>query len=110
MCTRANDACVEQYSQTNNCAQVKGAAKLMVTVVATQELQAGEILLRRFKAEVARDKPRRGNSNNRYLLGRCLENCVATHGILLTLVFFVPLGLAPIILAPIPKSHHSAIT
>ena len=69
---RANDVCVEQYSQTINCAQVKGAAKVMVTVVATQELEAGAVLMR-FKAEVAQDKPRRGNSNNRYILGRCLE-------------------------------------
>ena len=48
-------------------AQVKGAAKIMVTVVATQELKAGDEL-RRFKAESAQDEPRRGNNNNRYIV------------------------------------------
>ena len=42
-------------------AQVKGAAKIMVTVVAIQELKSGD-LLRRFKAEAAQDEPRRGNN------------------------------------------------
>ena len=55
----ANNAFVQQYSQ------VKGAAKIMVTVVTTQELKAGN-LLRRFKAEAAEDEPRRGNNNNQY--------------------------------------------
>ena len=41
--------------------QVKGAAKMMVTVVATQELAAGDVL-RRFGAETAQDEPRRGNN------------------------------------------------
>ena len=54
MRTRANDACVEQYSQRINCAQVKGSAKIMVTVVATQELKAEDFLLR-FKAEASQD-------------------------------------------------------
>ena len=45
--------------------QVKGAAKMMVTVVATQELEAGDVL-RRFKAEAAQHEPRRGKNNNRY--------------------------------------------
>ena len=48
-------------------AQVKGAAKKMVTVVATRELEAGDVL-RRFKAETDQDEPRRGNNNNRYVL------------------------------------------
>ena len=43
-----------------------GAAKMMVTVVATQELKAGEFLVR-FKAEASQDEPRRGNNNNRYV-------------------------------------------
>ena len=47
-------------------AQVMGAAKIMVTVVATQELKAGDVL-RRFRAEAAPDEPRRGNNNNRYI-------------------------------------------
>ena len=34
--------------------QVKGAAKIMVTVVATQELKPGDVL-RRFKADAFRD-------------------------------------------------------
>ena len=50
-------------------AQVKDrattAANIMVTVVATQELEAGAVL-RRFKAEASQDDPRRGNNNNRY--------------------------------------------
>ena len=57
-------------------AQVKGAAKMMVTVVATQELGAGD-MLRRFGAETAQDEPRRGNNNNnrysRCSSARCLE-------------------------------------
>ena len=48
-------------------AQVKGAAKLMVTVVATQDLEAGDVL-RRFKSEAAHDEPHGGNNNNRYAL------------------------------------------
>ena len=48
-------------------AQVKGAAKIIVTVVATQELEAGAVL-RRFKAEAAQDEPHGGNNNNRYVL------------------------------------------
>ena len=39
----------------------------MVTVVTTQELEAGDVL-RRFKAEAAQDEPRRGNNNNRYIV------------------------------------------
>ena len=46
--------------------QVKGAAKMMVTVVATQELEAGDVL-RRFKAEAAKDEPHGGSFNNRYI-------------------------------------------
>ena len=42
-------------------AQVKGSAKIMVTVVATRELEPGAVL-RRFKAESAQDEPRRGNN------------------------------------------------
>ena len=37
---------------------------MMVTVVATQDLEAGDVL-RRFGAETAPDEPRRGNNNNR---------------------------------------------
>ena len=37
---------------------------MMVTVVATQELKAGDVL-RRFGPETAPDEPRRGNSNIR---------------------------------------------
>ena len=47
---RANDACVGQY-QT---AQVEGSTKIMVTVVATQDLKASDVLLR-FKAEASQD-------------------------------------------------------
>ena len=42
-------------------AQVKGSAKIMVTVVATQKLEPGHVL-RRFKEEAAQDEPRRGNN------------------------------------------------
>ena len=47
--------------------QVKGAAKMMVAVVATQELEPGDVL-RRFEAETAQDDPLRGNNNNRYIV------------------------------------------
>ena len=43
-----------------------GAANMMVTVVATQELKAGDVL-RRFRAEATQDERRRGNNNNRLL-------------------------------------------
>jgi hypothetical protein len=39
----------------------------MVTVVATQELEAGDAL-RRFKAEAAQDEPRRGKNYNGYIV------------------------------------------
>ena len=39
----------------------------MVTVVATQALEAGDAL-RRFKAEAAPDEPHGDNHNNRYVL------------------------------------------
>ena len=42
---------------------------MMVTVVATQELGAGDVL-RRFGAETVQDEPRRGNNNNRCLVVR----------------------------------------
>ena len=44
--------------------QVKGSAKMMVTVVATQDLGAGDVL-RRFRVETDPDEPRRGNNNDR---------------------------------------------
>ena len=47
--------------------QVKGAAKMMVTVVATQELEAGDVL-RRFGPETAQDESRRGNNNHRLVV------------------------------------------
>ena len=49
--------------------QVKGSAKIMVTVVATQDLEAGDVL-RRFGAETAQDEPRRGNNDNRCIVLR----------------------------------------
>ena len=88
-------------------AQVKGAAKLMVTVVAIQDLEAGDVL-RRFKAEAAQDEPRHGNDNN-----RCIGTCVSLHMVFFSLWYFsfFPLKLGTKqILAPIPKSHHSAKT
>ena len=41
----------------------------MVTVVATQELEAGDVL-RRFGAETEPDEPRRGKNNNRCIVVR----------------------------------------
>ena len=41
----------------------------MVTVVATQELEAGDVL-RRFGVETAQDDPLRGNNNNRCIVLR----------------------------------------
>ena len=60
---RANDACTAQHSQRVVCAQIKSAAKIMVTVVATQALKPGDEL-RRFKAKAAHGAPRRGNDKN----------------------------------------------
>ena len=54
---RATDVCVVQYLTCT--AQVDGSTKILVTVVATQELEAGDVL-RRFKAEVPQNKRRRG--------------------------------------------------
>ena len=45
-------------------AQVNGSTKILITVVASQELEVGDVL-RRFKAEVSQDEPRRGNNANR---------------------------------------------
>ena len=53
---------VQSNIHRESTAKVKGAAKTMVTVVATQELKSGN-LLRRFKAEAAQDEPRRGDNN-----------------------------------------------
>ena len=49
-------------------AQVNGSTKILVTVVASQELEAGDVL-RRFKAEVSQDEPLRGNNTDRFILG-----------------------------------------
>ena len=64
----------------------------MVTVVATQELEAGDILWR-FGAETAQDDLLRGNNNNRCIVVRLvvvgiwrLSPIVAAHGILFTCV------------------------
>ena len=46
--------------------QVKGSAKILVTVVTTKVLEAGDVL-RRFKAEAAQHEPRGGNDNNQYI-------------------------------------------
>ena len=59
---RANDDCVQQH-HIESTVQVKGSANILVTVVTTQELEAGDELWR-FKAESAQDDPRRGNINN----------------------------------------------
>ena len=61
-CVHARMILLESYRELT--AQGKGAAQLMVTVVATQELESGDVL-RRFKAEAAQDEFRRGNDNNR---------------------------------------------
>ena len=52
-------------------AQVKGSATKMVTVVATQELSAGDFLLR-FKAEASQDDKHGGRV---YWLSVGFENC-----------------------------------
>ena len=48
---------------------MRGAAKLMFTVVATQELEAGDVLWR-FGAETAQDDPLRGNKYKRCIVLR----------------------------------------
>ena len=65
----------------------------MVAVVATQELEPGDVL-RRFKEEAARDEPRHGNSNNRYRSSARRLEIVAAQGIILAcvlVIFFVSL-------------------
>ena len=55
--------------------QVDGSSRILVTVVASQELEVGDVL-RRFKAEVSQDEPRRGNNTYRYTRSTsalCLE-------------------------------------
>ena len=54
---------VYSNNHSEKTAQVKGAAKMMVTVVTTQNLEAGDVL-RRFGPETAQDESRRGNNNN----------------------------------------------
>ena len=45
--------------------QVKSAAKMMVTVVTTQALEAGDVLRRfQFGAKAAQDETHPGNNNN----------------------------------------------
>ena len=56
---------------TGQNAQFAGAAKMMVTVVAIEELEAGDVL-RRFGAEAARDTPRSGKNDNQCILARLL--------------------------------------
>ena len=46
--------------------QVKGSAKILVTVVTTKVLEAGDVLWR-FKAEDAQHEPHDGNDNNQYI-------------------------------------------
>ena len=66
-----NGACARKrflYSDVSNMhstAQVKGSTKIIVTVLATQELKSGDMLWR-FKAEAAQDEPRRGNNTDGY--------------------------------------------
>ena len=60
---------------------------MLVTVVASQELEVGDVL-RRFKAKVSRDEPRRGNNINRHTRStsaRFLE-IVTVYWIFLTFV------------------------
>ena len=56
LCARVNNTCAHRESTS----QVKGAATNMVTVVATKELKAGDVLLR-FKAKATQDEHLRGN-------------------------------------------------
>ena len=55
--------------------QVKGSATMMVTVVTTQELKAGDVL-RRVGPETAQDEPRRGNNDN-----GCIVMCQVVVGV-----------------------------
>ena len=85
-------------------AQVKGATKIMVTVVATKELKAGN-LLRRFKAEAAQYDPRRGNDND----AACVWKLFRHAWDLLTLFYFLFFPTKAwhntLISAPIPTPH-----
>ena len=57
---RANDGIATFIAPTT---QAKGSAKTMVTVVATQDLQPGDVLWR-FGPETAQDEPLRGKFND----------------------------------------------
>ena len=61
MSARTDDARVVQYPTT---AQVKGSTNIIVAVVATQDLEPGDVLWR-FKEEAAPNESRRGNNTNR---------------------------------------------
>ena len=65
-CTREWYLLVQSNIHRESTAQVKGAAEVTVTVVATHELKAGDLLLR-FKAEAAQDEPRHGNNDDWYV-------------------------------------------
>ena len=81
-CVHARMMLVKSNIYRELTAQVKGAAKLMVTVVAIQDLEAGDVL-RRFKAEAAQDEPRHGNDIN-----RCIGTCISLRMIFFSLWFF----------------------
>ena len=66
-------------------AQAKGSAKIIVSVVATQDIGAGD-MLRRLGPETAQDEPRQGNSNNRYTVVGLVA--VGVRKLLLQMTFF----------------------
>ena len=66
---------------------MNGSTKILIAVATTQELEAGA-MLRRFKAEVSKDEPRRGNNTNRHARSTSAVylEIVTICGILLTRV------------------------
>ena len=91
-CAHARMMVMYSNNHSEKTAQVNGSATMMVTVVATQELKAGDVL-RRFGAETAQDEPRRGNNNNRCIVvslvvSGCGLEIVVTRGILFTCMLY----------------------
>ena len=72
--------------------QVKGSAKIMVIVTTTQELKAGDVLLR-FKAEASQDDIHGiGSISDRPVFGNCCYTGDSAHFYAMVFFFFFPAG------------------
>ena len=66
LCVLCLCALLDRGKKGRGVISAKGSAKIMVTVVATKDLKAGEVL-RRFQAKAVQYQPRPGNNNNRFI-------------------------------------------